>query len=661
FRSGRFGETYVMDWGLARIVGRVDEHDLPPVESMRDDVDPASPLRTMAGEAVGTPFFMAPEQAQGRLEAIGPATDVYAMGCVLYRLLTGLHPYEEAGVSTSREVLDALLTGPPARPRRLDPDVPPELEAICERAMDRRVDRRYATMAEFADDLRAFQENRVVRAHATGPWAEFVKWVARNRAVARTAAFAVVALIGSTAFFVARIDRERRAAEESAEVAREVNAFLTDDLLAAVRPSPEEGRGRDVTMREVLDEASRRIEGRFEARPAVEAAIRRTLGSSYLELGEPAAAEPHFRRAAVVESARYGPGSAEALAVNNFLAMTLHDLGRYDEAERLLRSIAGAAAAALGEDHPEVLTYRSNLSVVLRKRGRLDEAAEIELDVLGRRSSRGELSSAVLTNLNGLALLHYRAGRYDEAEGLLARVVREAEASLGPYAPETLTYAQNLAGLYVEQGRGDEAEEIFVRALEGMSDVLGPDHGQTLNVSRNYAGLLRRRQRFEEAEARYREALERYRAAYGPGHVDTVGCLRDFAVLLLDRGRADEAMPLLEEALESQRRVFGPNHESTLSTLSSLAVVQYRRGRVEEAGARFEELLARRREVLGDDHPSTLTSMENLIAFHLERGASAAASALARELLERTPLDDARRAVREALLERARAGREDDD
>src|SRR5690606_36669918 len=99
------------------------------------------------------------------------------------------------------------------------------------------------------------------------------------------------------------------------------NAFLTDDLLAAVQPSSAEGRGRDVTMRAVLDEASRRIEGRFAGRPAVETALRTTLGTTYRELGEPAAAEPHLLRAVDVAREHHGDRSPEAFVARNVLAL----------------------------------------------------------------------------------------------------------------------------------------------------------------------------------------------------------------------------------------------------------------------------------------------------------------------------------------------------
>ncbi len=194
---GRFGETYVMDWGLARTLGetaavRAREPGHP------DDAGAfRSPHRTWAGTVLGTPAYMPPEQAAGDLDALDERSDVYAVGGMLYTLLTGKRPYASSGSGkSSREIVDSVRAGPPARVQELNRGATPELVAICERAMARAKEGRYSTMKELSDDLRAFLEGRVVRAYRTGAMAELQKWVARNRAVAAAAMLALVALAG---------------------------------------------------------------------------------------------------------------------------------------------------------------------------------------------------------------------------------------------------------------------------------------------------------------------------------------------------------------------------------------------------------------------------------------------------------------------------------
>jgi WD40 repeat protein/serine/threonine protein kinase len=211
---GKFGETYVMDWGLAKVIGRKDTHDLrirtdsPALTRVATDRaedsarSPASPLLTMDGTIFGTPCYMPPEQAAGRVDEIDARSDVYSAGALLYTLLAGRMPYVPPGAQMNAYmVLQMLLAGPPERVQEIDPSVPAELVAICEKAMAREPRDRYASMMEMAEDLRAYLEGRVVRAYETGALAEFRKWVSRNRGTAAAVAALLLVLMGGAALF----------------------------------------------------------------------------------------------------------------------------------------------------------------------------------------------------------------------------------------------------------------------------------------------------------------------------------------------------------------------------------------------------------------------------------------------------------------------------
>lgn len=224
---GRFGETYVMDWGLARVLGRRDSHDLRlkpqpedasalslvrTVRREETELNPESPLVTMDGDVIGTPSYMAPEQARGKLEEVGPRSDVYSLGSILYYMLTGQVPYVRPGERVSpHTVLSRVLEGPPTRVEKLAPHEPPELVAICAKAMERDVAKRYASMLEVADDIQAFLENRVVRAYERGAMAEFKKWVVRNKGMAAGIAGMLLLSLASAVFFVVQQRQENEA------------------------------------------------------------------------------------------------------------------------------------------------------------------------------------------------------------------------------------------------------------------------------------------------------------------------------------------------------------------------------------------------------------------------------------------------------------------
>ena len=239
---GRFGEAYVMDWGLAKVKGREPSHDIQilsdemaSLSEVRTDRKSStqgkldSPLQTMDGAVMGTPYYMPPEQADGRIEQVGPLSDVYALGAILYHLMSGRMPYRTPGSKPSpHTVLAQVVGGPPTPVHELAPQLPAELVAICEKAMAREPGERYAGMLALAEDLRAYLENRVVQAYRTGALVEMKKWVQRNKGLAASVAASSLVLIGVLAGSSivlssknADLDDQRQEAEEHKLLAQE--------------------------------------------------------------------------------------------------------------------------------------------------------------------------------------------------------------------------------------------------------------------------------------------------------------------------------------------------------------------------------------------------------------------------------------------------------
>ncbi len=202
---GAFGEVLVLDWGLA-LLSQGEQH-------------------TRRGTLVGTPAYMPPEQAAGEHAEIGPQSDVYAVGAILYHLLAGRAPYAEVGPS-NEAVARAVRSGAPVPLELGAPRAPSELVAICARAMARESSARYADMGELAADLRAFLEGRVVQAHARGAWAELRKWVGRNRALA--GALSVIVLLLALALALSLYNARAR----HEELVRLADARRLSDLAA---------------------------------------------------------------------------------------------------------------------------------------------------------------------------------------------------------------------------------------------------------------------------------------------------------------------------------------------------------------------------------------------------------------------------------------------
>jgi serine/threonine-protein kinase len=172
---GPYGETFLVDWGLAKVTGQPEPSDpearpLKPVASERSG-------ETRAGSTLGTPPYMSPEQAEGRLDRLGPASDVYGLGATLYHLLTGRPAFE----GSTPEVLAKVRRGEFPKPRMVRPDVPRALEAICLKAMAPRPGDRYATARELAVDIERWQADEPVSAWRE-PWpVRALRWAKRHR------------------------------------------------------------------------------------------------------------------------------------------------------------------------------------------------------------------------------------------------------------------------------------------------------------------------------------------------------------------------------------------------------------------------------------------------------------------------------------------------
>ncbi|MDP6539154.1 MAG: serine/threonine-protein kinase [Planctomycetota bacterium] len=597
------GRPRVADFGLARVT---DEEAL-----------------SVSGDFVGTYAYMSPEQILARRRSVDRRTDIFSLGVILYELACLRRPFEG---DTSHQIAQKILHDEAPDPRLVRSKIPTDLAVICGKALEKSPDRRYPTMAEIAADLRRHLADEPIMARPPSTAELAVRWIrrhpARSSAVAVAAfAFAAISWLlvlnvranrdlaaervlltqANTDLAAKTAEAERSATEaaQSAEealrqarIAEEVNDFLNADLLAAVAPSAEAGRGKDVTMRAALDEAARRIEGRFPEEPLIEAGVRDTIAGSYFGLGEAAAAETHMTRAVELRTEALGAEHPETLAAVASLGAVLEELGRFEEAEQVLADGLVVARDALGTSHRATLTLINNLGLLLNAHG--DPAAE--------------------------ALL---------LEGLEA-----SRELLGTDHAETMIAVNNVGFLYLGAGDVDRAADYVAEALEIGRRVLGDEHPDTQVALSNLGSLRQRQGRLDEARAVMAEALEIGRRVLGDDHPDLVERLTNLGLLEKDLGDLDAAGELCAEALATSRHVLGPTHPTTLICINNLGTLERARGRMDEAQALMQEALGHSRAVLGDEHPDTLISIYNIAILLVERGDLPAAEPLLRECWE---------------------------
>jgi tetratricopeptide (TPR) repeat protein len=631
------GAPKITDFGLAK---RVDVVGVP----------------TQSGDIVGTPSYMAPEQARGDRRSVGPASDVYALGAILYELLTGRPPFRAV---TPLDTLLHVLYEEPVPPRRLQPKVPRDLETICLKCLHKEPRQRYASALALAEDLRRFLAGEPIVARPSGLLGRGAKWARRRPAVTALLALLAAVLVGG--FFgmmglwlkaeAARQGEaaQRDRAEQEKRVAEAVRAFLERDLLRQADPGEQADALRQAgggfqaqenpRIQELLDRAAAelapdKIEAKFPHQPEVQASILKTVGDTYRGIGAYGRAVEFLRRSSDTYRDALGADHPDTLTTLNNLATAYSYAGQTAEAIALFEQVRDALEKKLGADHPDTLVTLDSLAATYRAAGQTAEAIGLGERVRDARVRKlGADHPDTLNTLSNLAYAYQAQGRYDEAEPLYQEALAGRRRQLGADHPSTLTTLNNLAYLYNSRARYPEAEPLYQEALGGCRRTLGPDHPLTLATLNNLAGLYWARGRYAEAEPLLQEALAGQRRRLGADHPDALVSLNNLALLYQSRGRYAEAEPLYQEALAGHRRTLGADHPFTLQSLNNLAGLYQDSGRYAEAEPLFQEALAGRRRRLGADHPLTLQTLNNLALLYKSRGRYDQAESLCQEAL----------------------------
>jgi len=603
------GQVKLLDFGIAKLLAET----------------PDEVLATRTGQRLMTPEYAAPEQILG--QPVTTATDVYALGALLYELLTGRRPYE--GRAADGQAPTKELPPTPSSLTRTQVEWPSgspgirvtgDLDAICLKALRPDPEARYPSAEQLGRDVERHLDGQPVEARA-GTFSYRAGLFVRRHAGGVVIAAAVVALMvfGLVREISLRGDAERARAEAELEAdkAVAVSRFL-GELLSSV--DPKKAQGEDVLVADVLEQASVRIAESEELadQPEVEAAVRRTIADTYISLGRYEDARDHLERTVDL----YGgteSNDPEALAATAELGVLYQRLGMVAEAETLIRQVLEIRVATLGEDHPSSLTSLNQLADFLFSLGRVDEVEPLDRKTLEiRRRVLGEDHPDTLRSLNGLAATYFNQGRYGEAAPLFREGLEIRRRTLGDSHPDTLMLANNLAACYLEMGRQVEAEELQREVVEGRIRVLGEAHDQTAMSIHNLGVTLAQLGRYEEAEVELRRAIE-IRSALPGDRRSYLFSKSYLADVLRAQQKIDEAEVLYLETLELQRQENGADDGETLKTASGLAELRSVTGDLRGAEALLVEIVDVQLRVRGEEHPDSLQSLTTLAHIRIEQ------------------------------------------
>lgn len=572
---GPYGEVQVMDWGLAKMV----EAQAAAVQTvMHDPREVAGATDTLQGSVLGTPAYMAPEQAAGG--HVDQRTDVFGLGAVLCTMLTGRPPFD--GALPRVILLQAAQGRLESAYARLDAcGADPEVIRLCRRCLAVEPGERPAdgnAVAREVAALRAAIEARAKQAEIER--ARFAVSSAEQRK-RRRLSLALVGLLlaglvatSGLAWWAARerdekewqraeAENQRARAEQKEVQARQSEAesqavldFVVEKVFAAARPREEPGGlGPDARLLDAIQASLPYVQQSFPQQPLTAARLRRTIGLTYLILGRFGQALEQLEVARDLYQRHRGPDHADTLATMNLLANSYAALGRHDDALTLREQTLARRRQVLGPHHRDTLTSMNNLALSYAALGRWAEAVRLHEETLALRQQHlGVDHPDTLSSMNNLAQALPAVGRQAEATQLQKKTLDLQRATLGPEHTDTLGSMNNLARSYLAEGRYEDARVLHAEVLRLRETTLGPEHPETLTSVNNLAVAHFALGQHTEALRLFRRAAtaRQRRAEQAPDDLNNRlhlgGVLGNIGQTLLQQNRIAEAVEYLEQA-----------------------------------------------------------------------------------------------------------------
>jgi eukaryotic-like serine/threonine-protein kinase len=667
------GVPKLLDFGIAKLLA--------------PELFPQTVASTVTGQRLMTPEYASPEQVRG--EVITTASDVYSLGVLLYKLLTGQHPYQLRNY-LPQEILRVVCEEEPAKPstainrvevitaaeheirvsqthdsqpeklrRRLKGD----LDNIVLKALRKEPERRYSSVEQFAEDIRRHLAGLPVIARKDTLAYRSTKFIKRNKvAVAVALAFVLLTIgfIASLTVQAARITRERdkavaarqgeaeqrkqaeRARDAEREQRQQAEANLRRATEAELQASAEASRANAEAQR-----ANRETErARAEAERAKTEADTTKQVSEFLiglfKISDPSEAKGKMvtarelldKGATKISTELKGQPKVQATLMNT-MGEVYQALGLYQSAIPLLENSLKIRQEVFGKEHLDVTTSLNNLAVLLHVKGDYRAAEPLyRAAIAQRRKLLGNEHPAVATSLNDLAVLLKDKGDYATAEPLYREALAQRRKLLGNEHPAVGNSLNNLATLLYAKGDYVAAEPLYRETLALRRKLLGNEHPDVANSLNSLAALLYAKGDYAAAESLFREALALQRKLLGNEHPDVANGLNNLATLLYAKADYAAAEPLLREALALRRKLLGNDHPAVANSLNNLAAVLSAKGDYAAAEPLFRETLALHRKLLGNEHPTVAASLNNLALLLRDKGDYTAAEPLFREALQ---------------------------
>jgi serine/threonine protein kinase/Tfp pilus assembly protein PilF len=594
------GQVKLLDFGIAKL--------------LEDEAQAAGPTLTMEGGRALTPEYAAPEQLTDGV--ITTATDVHALGVLLYVLLGAPHPVSGSSGSAADLIRAIVETDPP----RLS-DVAPngkalrgDLDNIVAKAMKKVPGERYSSVTAFADDLRRYLRQEPVSARPDTLVYRTTKFLKRRARAVAAAAGVVLLIAALVGFYTAQLASERDHARLEAEKAAKISELLTSLLTGA---DPYATRDREPTVRNILDAGADRVQKELADQPELKAEMMTVIGRVYQRLGLFDKAEPLLRDALTI-GRRASAGETGRLAESlNDLGVVVRERGDAPGATPILEEALAMRRRLLGNADKDVAVTLVELGRAYEDRGLNDRAEPLVREALKiRQAAFGDLHMETSTSKAALALILWQRGDIAGAEPLFRDALETSRKVLSEDHPNVGAGWNNLGLVLMDKGDYAGAEPMFRQALAIRRKQFGDRHSSLGANLANLAASLRAQGKLADAAVLLNEALTLTREGLGDTHPSIAGLLFHLGSVHLARHDAAGAEELLRDALRRQRVVLPPDDWRLAATKSALGASLTARGRYREAETLLVEANGVLKDVPGRQGREAAATRDRLVALY---------------------------------------------
>jgi eukaryotic-like serine/threonine-protein kinase len=618
------GQVKLLDFSIAKLI--------------EDEAHPAGGMLTKETESAMTPKYAAPEQVEGG--AVTTATDVYALGVLLYELLSGRHPAGPAPKSPS-EFIKAVTENEPLRmsaaiesdpesaaaaalqratsPDRLRRSLRGDLETILGKALKKNPSERYASVRELADDLRRYLDQKPIAARPDTLSYRAAKFVRRHWRAVGAVSVAVLLFAGQIAFYTARLATERDHARIQAEKASRLSDLLTG-LLTGADPyrTPD---ANEPTVRNLLDRGAERASQELGDQPELQAEMFTVIGRTYERMGLFEKALPLLEQAVAIGRRAFGSEHERVAQSLNDLGVLQRELGNAAAAEPLLMESLAMRRRLLGNEHKDVAVTLVELARARRERGHGQESdAPIREALTIRRKIFGEEHRETATSKNELAQLLWDRGDLAGAEPLFRENVATSERLLGRDHPNVAAARASLAQVLLAKGDAAGAEALLRESMEVRRRVFGDAHFEYAIALNNLGHAVEVQGRLEEAESLFGEAARIARPQLGDEHPRTTVMMLNLARVQIARGRGAATEPVLRRIVALRERTFESGDWRIAQARSLLGASLVTQGRYAEAEPLMAAAAAVLKPLPGPQGRERIANRTRLVALYEKLG-----------------------------------------